>query len=357
MIQAPEPRQPHLQQHLPHCFATQTPRPDSIFSDKQTLHQRESPSTISNPELRSRFVSSGNRAVTNFRLNASTSAGNILIPNVASAITLDGRQSKVVVTDYAFGSSRLLYSTTQIFFAGAIDGRDVLFLFGDSTQEHELVLTLAGTPRGLRPQSSAVHFSNSSLSSSRTTVSFLPGIEGLVTVWDSDKQLVLFSDTATAATFWAPTIAGKASDPLKNFWQIGTNSTILVGGPHLVRSASISGSRLDLKGDLSESVRLSVIAPSNVRSITWNGQRVDTDVQTSSQLTFRGGFVSSLLKATTTGIKIPKLEKWKFSDSLPEIRAGFSDQKWAVANHTSTNIPFKPYYGDGRILYGCDYGL
>ncbi|KAL4259131.1 glycosyl hydrolase 35 family protein [Pleurotus pulmonarius] len=316
---------------------------------------------LRNPDTKAGFyilrqADATSTAVTSFKLNVSTSAGNIQIPNVASAITLGGRQSKVVVTDYAFGSSRLLYSTAQIFFAGAIDGRDVLFLFGDSTQEHELDLTLAGTPRGLRPQSNAVRFANSSPSSSRTTVSFLPGIEGLITVWDSDQQLILFSDTPTAATFWAPTIAGKASDPLKNFWQIGTNSTILVGGPHLVRTASISGSRLDLKGDLSESVRLSVIAPSNVRSITWNGERVEADVQTSSQLSFRGGFVSSL-KATTTGIKIPKLENWKFSDSLPEIQTGFSDQKWAVANHTSTNIPFKPYYGDGRILYGCDYGF
>ncbi|KAF4577239.1 hypothetical protein EYR36_005226 [Pleurotus pulmonarius] len=292
--------------------------------------------------------------VVNFKLNALTSAGNILVPSVASAITLDGRQSKVVVTDYAWGSSRLLYSTAQIFFAGTIDGRDVLFLFGDSTQEHELVLTLSGTPRGTKPPSSTVRFTKSL--SWRTTISFLSGIEKLITVWDSDKQLVLFSDTATAATFWAPTIAGRASDPLKNFWQIGTDVAILVGGPHLVRTASISGSRLDLKGDLSNSVTLSVIAPRNIRSITWNGERVDADVQASSQLSFRGGFVSSL-KATTTGIKIPQLKGWKFSDSLPEIRSGFSDQKWAVANHTSTNIPYKPYYGDGRILYGCDYGF
>ncbi|KDQ25709.1 glycoside hydrolase family 35 protein [Pleurotus ostreatus PC15] len=315
---------------------------------------------LRNPDTNARFYILRQADVTstaaiNFKLNVSTSAGNIQVPRVASAITLGGRQSKVVVTDYAFGSSRLLYSTAQVFFAGTIDGRDVLFLFGDSAQEHELDLTLSGTPRGSRPPSSTVRFTTS-LSSSRMTVSFLPGIEGPVTVWDSDKQLVLFSDTATAATFWAPTIAGKASDPLKNFWQIGTNTTILVGGPHLVRSASISGSRLDLKGDLSESVRLSVIAPSNVRSITWNGERVDVDVRMSSQLSFRGAFVSTL-KATTREIKIPKLGKWKFSDSLPEIRAGFSDQKWAVADHTSTNIPYKPYYGDGRILYGCDYGF
>ncbi|KAJ8691652.1 hypothetical protein PTI98_011202 [Pleurotus ostreatus] len=315
---------------------------------------------LRNPDTKARFyilrqADVTSTAVIDFKLNVSTSAGNIQVPRVASAITLGGRQSKVVVTDYVFGSSRLLYSTAQVFFAGAIDGRDVLFLFGDSAQEHELDLTLSGTRRGTRPPSSTVRFTTS-LSSSRMTVSFLPGIEGPVTVWDSDKQLVLFSDTATAATFWAPTIAGKASDPLRNFWQIGTNTTILVGGPHLVRSASISGSRLDLKGDLSESVRLSVIAPSNVRSVTWNGERVDVDVRTSSQLTFRGGFVSTL-KATTREIKIPKLGKWKFSDSLPEIRAGFSDQKWVVADHTSTNIPYKPYYGDGRILYGCDYGF
>jgi hypothetical protein len=40
---------------------------------------------------------------------------------------------------------------------------------------------------------------------------------------------------------------------------------------------------------------------------------------------------------------------------LPEIRSGFSDANWTPANHTTTKIPFKPYYGDGRVLYGCDY--
>jgi hypothetical protein len=42
---------------------------------------------------------------------------------------------------------------------------------------------------------------------------------------------------------------------------------------------------------------------------------------------------------------------------LPEIQSSFNDDSWTIANHTTTNIPLKPYYGDGRILYGCDYGF
>ncbi|KAJ8507040.1 hypothetical protein ONZ45_g10555 [Pleurotus djamor] len=316
---------------------------------------------LQNPDTKAGFcilrqADSTSTAVINFKLNVTTSAGALQIPTVASSITLGGRQSKVIVTDYAFGSSRLLFSTAQVFFAGVIDGRDVLFLFGDSAQEHEVSLTFSGTPRNAHARSSA--FATTQASGGRTTISFLSGIEGLITVFDSDKQLILFADTTTAGTFWAPTIAPKSSDPLKNFWQFGTNTSILVGGPQLVRSASISGSQLALRGDLSESVRLSVIAPSTIRSISWNGQRIDADLHASSQLSFKGAFISTLKTNTARSpIRVPKLGGWKFADSLPEITSGFSDASWALANHTTTNIPLKPFYGDGRILYGCDYGF
>jgi len=50
------------------------------------------------------------------------------------------------------------------------------------------------------------------------------------------------------------------------------------------------------------------------------------------------------------------LSGWKFNNSLPEILSSFDDSEWEVANHTTTNIPFPMYYGDGKITYGCDYG-
>lgn len=301
-------------------------------------------------------------ATTTFKLNVTTSSGSLQIPVVASSITLNGRQSKVIVTNYGFGqSSNVVYSTAQIFFAGVIDGRDVLFLFGDSSQEHEAVLVLTGTPSNQRQQAPAsISFTQGqgTTDNQGTIVNFLAGSDGLVTVWDSDTQLVLFADTETAATFWSPVIAGPASDPLRNFWGLGTNTSILVGGPYLVRDASISGSHLALRGDLNTSVRLTVIAPRAVTSVSWNGDSVSGDAAASSALTSTGGFVGQLTgSAAAAGVVVPTLGGWKFKDSLPEVAGGFDDSSWVVANKTKTNIPFLMYYGDGRVLYGCDYGL
>jgi Beta-galactosidase, domain 2/Beta-galactosidase, domain 3 len=295
---------------------------------------------------------------TNFTLNVITPDGSIQIPRVASPIALDGRQSKVIVTNYAFGKSRALYSTAQVFYAGIIDGRDILFLHGNSTQEHEAALNLSGTPNLQHKPSNLVNFSQNSTTQG-TTVIFLSGIEGLVTVWDSDTQLILYADSQTTATFWSPVIATQSNDPLKYYWGLGTNGSILVGGPYLVRSADISGSTLALRGDLKTDVRLTVIAPRSVRSITWNGDHISIDVAGSSVLTCYGGFVGQLSARTvsTTGISVPKLGGWKYQDSLPEIGSGYDDAAWVTANKTTTNIPLKPYYGDGRVLYGCDYGL
>ncbi|KAK0504453.1 glycoside hydrolase family 35 protein [Armillaria luteobubalina] len=302
-----------------------------------------------------RHNDSSSMANTNFKLTVATAEGELQIPQVESAITLSGRQSKVIITDYIFGSSRVQYSTAQVFFAGVIDDRDVLFLYGDSSQGHEAAIYFTGTPNQLHPRSPFVFTSRSK---GATVLSFLPGIQGLVTLYDSDTQLVLFGDTDTAATFWSPVIAGNEADPLRNFWGLGTNASILVGGPYLVRSASITGTELALRGDLSEGARLTVIAPKSIRSISWNGELISSDVVAAAGLTSVGGFIGHLeLGASFNGIKVPELKGWKYKDSLPEIGRHFDDEAWVVADHTSTNIPLKPYYGDGRVLYGCDYGF
>lgn len=298
--------------------------------------------------------------MTTFKLNVTTSAGLLQIPTVANTITLGGRESKAIVTDYSFGaSSKALYSTASVFFAGTIDGRDVLFLHGNSTQEHEASIQLTGTPTSLaQPSSSQVKETHGT---KFTTISVLAGLEGLVTLYDSDTQLILYADSETAATFWAPVIPGAASDPFRNYWGIGTNQTVLVGGPYLVRNASLDsgGQHLSLTGDLKEGVRLTVIGPKTLQQVTWNGDSVTPDAATTPPSAVGGTIIGQLgLHSDVTGISIPKLTGWRFKDSLPEVNeANFSDASWTLANKTTTNIPFKPYYGDGRILYGCDYGL
>jgi hypothetical protein len=284
-----------------------------------------------------------------FKINVTTSAGNVQLPQIASSVTLGGRQSKVIVTDYVFGTSKLLYTTAQILFAGRIGTRDVLFLYGDATQEHETSLILTGISR-TQTNGSAVSFTMSN--SKQTIINFLSGIEGLVIVHDSDTQLVMYGDKDTAATFWAPVISADDT-PLANYWQVGTNTSVLIGGPYLCRNASILGSELALRGDLQTGVRLIVVAPDNITSITWNGDPVSAD----AAFITSGMFVGRIQpKTSASSILAPKLDNWKFANSLPEILDNFSDASWTIANHTTTNIPYKPYYGD-RVLYGCDYKL
>ncbi|KAI0823943.1 glycoside hydrolase superfamily [Trametes gibbosa] len=295
-----------------------------------------------------------------FNITVPTSQGALKLPQTTSGIVLSGRQSKVILTDYTFGAhGSVLYSTASVFFAGTIGGRDVLFLFGDADQSHEAALTLTGS--GAHVRSSTVQVSPAARGP--TTVTVLAGTAGLVTVWDSDTQLVLFADTVTAATFWAPPIRAATHQSVpgfESFWQFGTNETVLVGGPYLVRNASLTagGRTLALRGDLNASVPLTVVAPSGVRSVTWNGERVE-GLRATTDARGRGGVFTGHLqaRAAVKGVRAPTLSGWRFADSLPEVKAGFDDAAWVVADHTATNVSQKPLFGDGRVLYGCDYGF
>ncbi|KAK7688664.1 hypothetical protein QCA50_008202 [Cerrena zonata] len=313
---------------------------------------------LRNPDTGTGFViarqnDSTSTALINFSLTLPTSAGTLTLPQTFSGISLNGRQSKIITTDYSFGSkSHLLYSTAGIFFAGTIGTRDILFLHGDSDQSHEFSFAHSG---GNNARSNTPSNVKLSTKGSQTIASILPGGPVLITIFESDSQLVLFSDPVTAATFWAPTIASDdSSNPLKNYFQFGSNITVLVGGPYLVRNATITrNGELALRGDLNASCTLSVLAPSNVRSVSWNGALVHTDnVQNSAMRTGRL-FYNEDAKA----IQVPKLTDWRFADSLPEIQSGFSDEDWVVADHTTTNLSAPPLYGDGRVLYNCDYGF
>lgn len=46
---------------------------------------------------------------------STTSLGKLSIPQLGGSLTLDGRDSKVHVTDYAFGDKTILYSSGEIF--------------------------------------------------------------------------------------------------------------------------------------------------------------------------------------------------------------------------------------------------
>ena len=285
--------------------------------------------------------------MTTFTLQVPTSKGPLTLPQTTGSIALNGRQSKLIITEYPFGAhGSLFFTTASIFFAGTIGARDVLFVFGDADQLHELALALTGS--GTRSSSSRVHFAKSTFDRALTTISIRPGSKGLITLYDSPTQLVLFADPVTAATFWAPAVRAHTRDTVRGFetfWQFGTNTTVLVGGPNLVRNATIEGATLALRGDLNASVPLTVVAPPAVRAVTWNGAHVAVKREGHGTLTGR-----LAPRAEMKRIKVPRLTGWKFKDSLPEIQPGFDDSTWIVANKTTTNLSVKP--ASGVVLYG-----
>ncbi|RXW18167.1 hypothetical protein EST38_g7685 [Candolleomyces aberdarensis] len=324
---------------------------------------------LKNPDVHATFYIARHRdstsnATADFRLNVTTSLGNLQIPRFAESITLGGRQSKVIVTDYTFGSSSLLfYATTQVFYSGVIAGRDVLLVYGDSDQDHETTIIPSGTPNRLQASSSSFFKTTEDAvnGTSTITITSLRGARSLATYYDSDTQLVMYADTQTVSSFWSPVIAGPETDPFRNYWGIGTNQSILVGGPYLLRDATLQGDTLALRGDLRSDVQLTVIGiPEGVTRLSWNGQDVSPDLRAAEEISSVGGsvFVGRVApKASLTRLEVPQLNGWKYQDSLPEISQEFDDGAWTVANRTETNIPYKPYYGDGRVLYGCDYGF
>ncbi|KAG8833652.1 hypothetical protein FRC17_010317 [Serendipita sp. 399] len=292
-----------------------------------------------------------------YTLELDTNGGPLQLPLFYEAFLLKHRTIDLITTDIKFGSSLLNYTSTSIFFAGRMGGRDVLILYGDTDVSHESIIELKGQPNRAQksPEVSLVKLFPLINPRAGTLISFLPGIKQIVEVWDSDEQLVLFCDTETANTLHAPVLAGKQDDPFRSFWGIGTNSSVVVGGPYLVRNATVEDGVLALYGDLKEDVLLRVIGISkDVQRITWNGM----DVEPLGHLEERPSIVSiPLSRKDALRPTVPELRPWKYQNSLPEIEDDYDDSGWAIANKTKTTCPYKPLFGDGPILYACDYGF
>ena len=81
---------------------------------------------------------------TNYTLTLPTSAGNVTIPQNGGSLTLNGRDSKIHVTDYDLGGTNLLYSSAEIFTWKSDSSKTVLVVYGGAGETHELAIQAAG---------------------------------------------------------------------------------------------------------------------------------------------------------------------------------------------------------------------
>jgi hypothetical protein len=100
---------------------------------------------LRNPDTNGAFyvtvhTSSPSKESTSFKLKVSTSAGNLTIPQYSSGILLNGRQSKILVTDFTVGKQKLIYSTAEVLTVSVQDNKPVVVLWLPTGESGEFFL-------------------------------------------------------------------------------------------------------------------------------------------------------------------------------------------------------------------------
>jgi hypothetical protein len=279
---------------------------------------------------------SSSRAVTDFSINLKTSLGPVTVPNVQ----LNGRQSKIAVTDYHFGKSNLLYSSVDVLTYGLFGSGSVLVLYLEAGQVGEYAF-----PGNVSVKS----YGAADITASRVKVNGTASYTKFVYKQSTSKTVVQLSngvlmyllDVSTAWSFWAP--------PTTSNPNVAADKQIFAIGPYLVRNASISSNIVSVHGDNTNATTLEVfVGDESVDTITWNGRTLATKKMAYGALT------ADLTSILDRKITIPTLATWQVADSLPEAARDYDDSAWTLCNKTVTKAPVKPL--SLPVLYSSDYG-
>ena len=293
---------------------------------------------------------------TSYKLYAQTSNGNLTLPQLdhfSSSLTLNGRDSKIHVTEFDVGGTSLLYSTGEIFTWVKDAGVTTLVLFGGENEVHELAL----------PSSSATSCQVSSLSGSADTGSdaLFNQTKGDYTIfqWRVIPEGVTVSCSGSEGTLkmyllwrnevynWWP-LELEAASPISNFTS-PSKGMVLVRGGHLLRTAAIVDQGLYLTGDVNATTTFEIIAGApNVDSVYFNGQQTTLDTSKDNP-----SFPITYEEPT---LNLPDLStlSWQSIDSLPELSPSYSDALWTPCDHTTSNNPL--VLSTPTSLYASDYG-
>ncbi|MFL6120096.1 beta galactosidase jelly roll domain-containing protein, partial [Actinophytocola sp.] len=238
-----------------------------------------------------------------------------------TAITLNGRDSNIIVANYALGASRLQYSTSEIMTNATIADRDLAVLYGDQGTDGETVLNYRSRPTVTSSGGTVTTTWDAATGDLRLNYRHSGLLRVTVSGGGARPLTLLLADKPTAETFWR---MDTASGP------------VLVRGTHLLRTATSHGDTLALTGDNGDDPGVEVFT--GARHVTWNGRPV------------RASTVPVAKPVT-----LPALTHWKHQEESPEAEPGFDDTGWVVADKTTSNS-VTPVSG-GPVLFADDYGF
>ena len=268
---------------------------------------------------------------TTYTLNLPTSAGNTTIPQLGGFLTLGRRDSKIHVTDYPVGDYSLLYSTAEIFTWKKFEDRTVLVVYGGPNEQHELAIKSSSTNWKTDCGLTVAAKNGSVVVNWQTT--------GKRRIFQLGDLHVYIVDRNSAYKYWVP--------------ELSSSSSVIVNGGYLIRSALVSGSTLNLRGDFNSTSTIEIIGvPKEVSTLKIN------DVAWLYEKNTQGNWESAVPYIKPT-LSVPVLSKldWKSIDSLPEIKPGYDDSKWVVADHKTTNNSFVQPLRTPTSLFASDYGF
>ncbi|QKX56339.1 uncharacterized protein TRUGW13939_03440 [Talaromyces rugulosus] len=244
---------------------------------------------------------------TTYRLNVPTQAGNLSIPQIQGMLSLNGRDSKIHVTNYDLGELSLVYSTAEVFTWAKQGSKIVLILYG-------VIEGGNGGVKMARLESTIVV--NWFVSQLRRIVRFGDHLD-VHLLWRNQayKYWVLNTKKSTAG---APFTKG---------------SPVVINGGYLLRQASISSTDVSISGDVNTTTTIEIVAGllSGASTITFNGQRLHTTVHADGRL-------SATVEYSQPNIKLPNFStlEWRYLDTLPETE-NYDDTRWTECTQLTNN--------------------
>ncbi|MEU9385716.1 beta-galactosidase, partial [Streptomyces sp. NPDC048279] len=249
-----------------------------------------------------------------------------------TAITLDGRDSHVIVANYRLGDSQLQYSTSEIMTSATIGDRDVAVLYGDQDSDGETVLRYAAKPSVTATGGTVAATWDAATGDLRLNYTHKGLIRVSVSGGGQRPLLLLLGDKATAETFWRQDTAA---------------GPVLVRGTHLLRTATSrdGGRTVALTGDNADDKNIEVFT--SAAHVTWNGEALG------SRRADAGSLAGTI--AVAAPVHLPALTHWKHAEESPEAAPGFDDSSWQVADKATTDSVSG--VNSLPVLYADDYGF
>lgn len=127
----------------------------------------------------------------------------VTVPQHGGKIAINGHQAKILVTDFQFGSKKLLYSTAEVLTYAIIDGKEVLVLWVPTGESGEF--TVLGAKSAKLQSCERCANVKSFPGKSGVTVSFTQNA-GMSVVKLNDGSRIVLLDRSSAYLFWAPSL-------------------------------------------------------------------------------------------------------------------------------------------------------